>query len=275
MHRSTECRPVRRPRSAANSAGRSDLHLAVIELECALVAADEELGHQLQRVGALEAECCRITSQLRTALRTAASSEQARVAAVTRAATSDAEAAALRQRLDILRRRHDLLVSKSAPPPRPVAAAGKARNEGELLSAADYSEPSAGELLGDENDMDPLQSHSRVSQSARTRVDSGALVVTTERAPLEQGSTPLGDALSHEIRLRRLVMRLEQQLSTERSLHAAQLSQLGRGAGPADEGTSIAEENMRLRGELAAAVAERDALASLVSAVLVPDAGAA
>lgn len=147
-----------------------------VELEAALIAADEELGHQLRRVAALEQECCRLTTEVRSALRSAAAAERSRAAAEARAAASDAEVASLRKRCTLSASGSDAFKSREAP-----------RHQQQQQSCTPFKSPPHGP-------EDPTSNN-----------------------------PPANGSLSNELRLRRLVLRLEQQLNAERLVHASQL----------------------------------------------------
>lgn len=197
----------------------------VADLEAALLAADEELGHQMRKISALEQECCRIVSQLRGALRSAASSERGRVAAEARAGASEAETRALRQRLDVLRRRQGQLeggTELGIAQRRPSFTASSPRPE-----RTSFSTPSTSLRLRDtcstlQQIRPPVQLIPEdASLRPRPPFGAGGDLIAGPRSPI-------GGVVSNEIRLRRLILRLEQQLSTEREVHAEQLGQLVR-----------------------------------------------
>ena len=203
----------------------------VADLEAALLAADEELGHQMRRVSALEQECCRVVSQLRGALRSAASSERGRLAAEARAGASEAETTALRQRLDVLRRRQGQLEggTESSIAQRRPSFTAVGQTSFPRPERTSFSTPSSSLLLRD------TMQYSTLHQSrppTRLIPEDASL---RPRPPFGAGDdlisgprSPIGGVVSNEIRLRRLVLRLEQQLSTERAVHAEQLGQLVR-----------------------------------------------
>ena len=200
----------------------------VVELESALVAADEELGHQLRRVSALEQECCRITNQLRSALRSAASSERERAAMVSRALSSEAEAVALRQRLEVLRRRpgDDGLHTSS-----PLSKSSERRNT--AIMREDGSTFTATPKASKKSSKAPLHEPSPPASHGASPPPVNALFgkekLHSDQLPNLKSPVATESSLSYEIRLRRLVIRLEQQLSTERAAHAFQLRQLQAG----------------------------------------------